>query len=236
MIRTEKRLAIDYDGNKLFNERITHRFDVVLDNTKHKKQLELYAAVTEYVRLGFNTAKKTKNTATGLIMILFQRLVSSSTSAILSAMQGRLERLQSGEDNGIEDYANEVDGSFEDMEDTIDFEGLYQSDHSGLTDEVSLLNELIKQAKDCINTETDAKADALLSKYKGLQQVKNNPELKMLIFTEFKATQKMLQKFFQNKGYRCRRGIIEYAGLPCCFELRPAMESNDYRATYWQGG
>jgi superfamily II DNA or RNA helicase len=203
VIRTEKRLAIDYDGNKLFNERITHRFDVVLDNTKHKKQLELYAAVTEYVRLGFNTAKKTKNTATGLIMILFQRLVSSSTSAILSAMQGRLERLQSGEDNGIEDYANEVDGSFEDMEDTIDFEGLYQSDHSGLTDEVSLLNELIKQAKDCINTETDAKADALLSKYKGLQQVKNNPELKMLIFTEFKATQKMLQKFFQNKGYRC---------------------------------
>lgn len=203
VIRTEKRLAIDYDGNKLFNERITHRFDVVLDNRKHKKQLELYAAVTEYVRLGFNTAKKTKNTATGLIMILFQRLVSSSAAAILSAMQGRLERLQSGEDNAIEDYANEVDGSFEDMEDTIDFEGLYQSDHSGLTDEVSLLNELIKQAKDCINTETDAKAEALLSKYKELQQVKNNPELKMLIFTEFKATQKMLQKFFQNKGYRC---------------------------------
>jgi superfamily II DNA or RNA helicase len=203
VIRTEKRLAIDYDGNKLFNERITHRFDVVLDNGKHKKQLELYAAVTEYVRLGFNTAKKTKNTATGLIMILFQRLVSSSTAAILSAMQGRLERLQSGEDNAIEDYANEVDGSFEDMEDTIDFEGLYQSDHTGLTDEVSLLNELIKQAKDCINTETDAKAEALLKKYSVLQQAKNNSELKMLIFTEFKSTQKMLQKLFQNNGYRC---------------------------------
>ena len=118
-------------------------------------------------------------------------------------MKGRLGRLQSGEDNAIENYANEIDGTFEDMEDTIDFDGLYQTDHSGLTDEVSLLNELINQAKDCINTETDAKAEALLRKYNELQQAKCNTELKILIFTEFKATQKMLQKFFQNKGYRC---------------------------------
>ena len=203
VIRTEKRLAIDYDGNKLFNERITHRFDVELDSTKHKKQIELYAAVTEYVRLGFNTARKTKNTATGLIMILFQRLVSSSTAAILSAMLGRLERLRSGEDNAIENYANDIDGTFDDIEDTIDFDGLYQNDNSGLTDEVGMLNELIKQAKDCTSTETDAKAEALLKKYMELQQTKNNAELKILIFTEFKSTQKMLHKFFQNYGYRC---------------------------------
>ncbi|MBK6380096.1 MAG: hypothetical protein IPF72_10390 [Chitinophagaceae bacterium] len=87
VIRTEKRFAVDYDGKKLFSERITNRFDVVLDINKHQKQMELYDDVTEYVIKGFNSAKRTKNTATGLIMILFQRLVSSSTAAILSAMQ-----------------------------------------------------------------------------------------------------------------------------------------------------
>ena len=69
---------------------------------KHQKQMELYGAVTDYVRKGFNTAKRSKNSATGLIMILFQRLVSSSTAAILSAMKGRLERLRYGEDNDVE--------------------------------------------------------------------------------------------------------------------------------------
>src|SRR5690606_34255964 len=69
VIRTEKRLAVDYEGNKLFNERITHRFDVDLDPVKHHKQIDLYESVTDYVRRSFNTAKQQKNTATGLIMV-----------------------------------------------------------------------------------------------------------------------------------------------------------------------
>lgn len=201
VIRTEKRFAVDYDGNKLFNERQTHRFGVVLDVSKHHKQLALYDAVTEYVRKGFNTAKRTKNNATGLIMILFQRLVSSSTAAILSAMQGRLERLRSGEDASIENYASEIDISIEDYEETIDFEGIYQRDTRGLVNEEQLLCDLIEQAKECMQTETDAKADALLHKYLELQQLKNNTSLKILIFTEFRTTQKMLREFFQKKGY-----------------------------------
>ena len=202
VIRTEKRLAVDYDGKKLFNERKTQRFDVLLDINKHQKQMELYDAVTEYVRKGFNTAKRTKNSATGLIMILFQRLVSSSTSAILSAMQGRLERLRTGEDTGVENYAMEIDSSQEDFEETIDFDGIFQSDSTGLIDEEKLLCDLIEQAKDCMRTETDAKAEALLNKYIELQQTENNSELKILIFTEFRTTQRMLHEFFKSKGYK----------------------------------
>ncbi|TXH59588.1 MAG: DEAD/DEAH box helicase [Bacteroidia bacterium] len=209
VIRTEKRFAIDYDGNKLFNERRTQRFDVFLDINTHQKQMELYAAVTEYVRKGFNTAKRSKNSATGLIMILFQRLVSSSTAAILSAMQGRLERLRTGEDTGIENYSNEIDYSPEDYEDIIDFEGVYQSDTTGLINEEQLLCDLIEQAKECIKTETDAKADALLKKYVELQQLQDNPELKILIFTEFRTTQRMLHEFFRKKGYK---GTIIHGG------------------------
>lgn len=202
VIRTEKRFAVDYEGNKLFTERRTQRFDVFLDINKHQKQMALYRDVTEYVRKGFNTAKRTKNNATGLIMILFQRLVSSSTAAILSAMQGRLERLRTGEDASIENYTNEFDQSVDEYGDNFDFEGLMQSDISGLIDEEDLLSNLIEQAKDCILTETDAKAEAMLKKIIELQQLENNKDLKILLFTEFRTTQRMLQEFFQKKGFK----------------------------------
>lgn len=201
VIRTEKRFAVDYEGKKLFNERRTNRFDVFLDINKHQKQMALYDAVTDYVRKGFNTAKRTSNPAKGLIMILFQRLVSSSTAAILSAMQGRLERLQLGEESSLDDFAHEVDHGFDENGEEIDFEGILQSNNAGLTNEEELLSQLIEHARECLATETDAKADALLKKIIELKQVQTNQDLKILVFTEFRTTQKMLVDYFKGKGY-----------------------------------
>lgn len=203
VIRTEKRLAVDYDGNKLFNERQTNRFDVVLDINKHQRQMQLYQSVTEYVRNGFNQAKRSNNSATGLIMILFQRLVSSSTAAILSAMQGRLERLRYGDDNDIEYYQDELDSGEYAYEDFVEFDSKKSSGSNGLMDEEEILAELIEEAKACLQHETDAKAEALLKQYKFLQQKGDNPELKILVFTEFRSTQKMLQGIFEKNGYTC---------------------------------
>lgn len=202
VIRTEKRFAVDYEGKKLFTERHTHRLDVFLDINKHQKQMALYDAVTDYVRKGFNTAKQTKNNATGLIMILFQRLVSSSTAAILSAMKGRLERLRLGEENHIEDYSNEIDNRVDDYGEQIDLEDLYQYDPRGFEDEEALLSSLIQQAENCIQTETDAKAEALHDKLIELQRELNDHNLKVLVFTEFRTTQKMLCDFLVKKGYK----------------------------------
>ena len=205
VIRTEKRLALNYDGEKLFNERETHRFDVFLDINKHKKQIELYKAVTDYVRKGFNSAKKTKNSATGLIMILFQRLASSSTAAILSAMSGRLERLRNGNDNDVHNYSEDVDQFNDEFYEEIDFEGIFQRIEESLVDEEILLFDLIQKAQDCFNTEVDAKAESLLEQYKKLKQAKNDDSLKILVFTEFRTTQKMLYDFFTQKGYNCAK-------------------------------
>ncbi|MDA3907014.1 MAG: helicase-related protein [Bacteroidales bacterium] len=203
VIRTEKRLAIDYEGKKLFNERETARFDVILDINKHQKQTELYTAVTDYVKKGFNSAKRSKNNATGLIMILFQKLVSSSTAAILSAMQGRFERLIEGSDDDIESYGEELDQSEDATQEEVDYSGVHANFDEGIENEEKILSDLIEQAKDCIRTEIDAKADALLKKYQELQQTYNDKDLKIIIFTEFRTTQKMLKDFFTNRGYRC---------------------------------
>ncbi len=203
VIRTEKRLALDYEGNKLFNERETARFDVILDYKKHALQRELYEAVTNYVRKGFNTARKTRNSAKGLIMILFQRLVSSSTAAILSAMEGRLLRLQSGEDDEVESYALDMDKILEEGETTFDLDSVYADLTVGfLQDEEAYLKDLIDKAKKCIQRERDAKAEAFLVKYRQLQQEYNDPDLKVLVFTEFRTTQMMLKKILELEGLR----------------------------------
>jgi len=66
IVRTEKRLAIDYNGKPLFNKRKTERFLVYYNEIKHKKQQELYEDVTNYVKAGFNRALTEKNTSYGL--------------------------------------------------------------------------------------------------------------------------------------------------------------------------
>ena len=207
VIRTEKRVAIDYKGNKLFNQRETIRFDVALDINKHQKQIYLYNSVTEYVKLGFNSAKRNRNSAKGLIMILFQRLVSSSTEAILSAMSRRLTRLRNGEMDEDIDYVLEEYKSLEEEMDYFDIENtdVRVSGH-GLVDEETMLSNLVAQAKECAESEVDAKAEALLAKYISLKQELSFPDLKILIFTEFRTTQNMLKKYLESKD--CTVAII----------------------------
>ncbi|MEK7325820.1 MAG: hypothetical protein AAB217_11255, partial [Chloroflexota bacterium] len=64
VIRTEKRRAIDADGNHLFKPRFTQLLPVSWD-AQYDEQRILYEAVTEYVRQGYNRALREKRTAIG---------------------------------------------------------------------------------------------------------------------------------------------------------------------------
>lgn len=218
VIRTEKRQAIDYNGKKLFNQRFTEKVEVKYHPERHRKQQALYNAVTEYVIHGFNLAQQTKNTSYGFVMLLFQRMMSSSTEAILNAMEKRAARLseEKGEVNK-ENILNNItelgfDGQFE-----IDFESrvlsLVEETRANYETELSTLKDLIRSAKDCMNSETDAKVDYLLGKLTELKRKEENPELKFLIFTEFTATQFMLKKILEERGgYTCEyiNGSMEF--------------------------
>jgi len=92
VIRTEKRRAIDADGKPLFKPRRTQLGPVSWEE-RHRNQQLLYEAVTEYVREGYNQAMREKRSYIGFLMILMQRLVVSSTSAIRTTLERRLEAL-----------------------------------------------------------------------------------------------------------------------------------------------
>ena len=61
---------------------------------RHRQQKLLYEEVTEYVREGYNKAKLEKRNYIGFLMILMQRLVVSSTRAIRTSLERRLEVLE----------------------------------------------------------------------------------------------------------------------------------------------
>jgi len=209
VVRTEKRQAIDYNGKALFNKRHTKKAEVIYDEVIHKKQKALYNAVTEYVVSGFNLAQQTKNTSYGFVMILFQRMMSSSTQAILDAMQKRAERL-SGERQDVNKehiISNMEEFGYEGQME-LDFEQkvftLVEEVQANYDTELSILQGLIRDAKDCLDTETDAKVEFLLDKLQELKRDEQNPDLKFLIFTEFTSTQYMLKKVLEEKGgYIC---------------------------------
>ncbi len=209
VVRTEKRQAIDYNGKPLFNKRHTRKIEVTYDDILHRKQKALYNAVTEYVVSGFNLAQQTKNTSYGFVMILFQRMISSSTKAILDAMQKRANKL-AGERQEIN--KENIINNFEDFgfegQMEIDFEqkifSLVEETQANYDTELSILQGLIRDAKDCLDTENDAKVEFLMNKLSDLKRVEQNPDAKFLIFTEFTSTQFMLKKVLEERGgYIC---------------------------------
>ncbi|MBP6412565.1 MAG: DEAD/DEAH box helicase family protein [Bacteroidia bacterium] len=209
VVRTEKRQAIDYNGKKLFNQRHTYKIEVPLDTFKHKKQKLLYEEVTKYVVKGFNLAQQTKNNSYGFVMILFQRMMSSSTQAILDAMQKRADRL-SGERQEVnkENIINNMEEFGFEGQMEMDFEqkvfSMVEETKANYDTELSILQGLIRNAKDCLDQETDAKVEYLLEKLAEVKKKENNPETKFLIFTEFTSTQFMLKKILEEKGgYIC---------------------------------
>lgn len=198
VMRSEKRYAVDYDGKKLFKQRRTIRLDVPLDDAIHRLQMDLYNEVTNYVRFCFSRAKRGNRNATGLVMVMMQKLASSSTAAILAAMETRLWRLQHDEtDDDIEDY---------DEEGVVDFDDLDTNEFSVAIEEFEFANEeialqnLIVKARTCLENEQDAKATALVKKIYELQDKLNDPRLKVLVFTEFRKTQDYLIKLIEDVG------------------------------------
>lgn len=195
VVRTEKRQALNHDGTPLFKPRLTKLVAVSWDG--HEAQRELYDAVTEYVRQGYNQAMREKKTHIGFLMVLMQRLVSSSTRAIAATLERRLAVLNepAGQMELFPDMEtwNEMDG--QEQLDTVLRQRIKALDNE--KDEVRLLLEAARRVD---AAGPDAKAAALLDWIYRMQAEEADPELKVLIFTEFVPTQAMLAEFLRDRG------------------------------------
>jgi len=199
VIRTEKRRAITAEGKPLFKPRRT-QLEAVEWQERHAGQRTLYEAVTNYVREGYNQAIREKKSYVGFLMILMQRLVTSSTRAIRTTLERRLEVLEAPEDQlplfpgvGEEDWAD-LDGQEQ-------IEMLLKTRLTALKNEKAEVKLLLEAARRIEASGPDAKAEALLDWVYKLQQEEGDSELKVLVFTEFVPTQEMLRGFLADRGF-----------------------------------
>lgn len=210
VVRTEKRIAIDGEGKPLFMPRQTELVPVAWQS-RHGKQQLLYEEVTEYIREGYNQAKAEKQNAIGFLMILMQRLVSSSSAAIATTLERRLIAL---ENTVIEEslpltFAD--DWAEQDSQEQLD--RLIRQTRTLLENEKADVVRLLTMAQQCMAAEQDAKAEALLERIYTLQKEERDPTLKVLVFTEFVPTQQMLARFLADRGISvvCLNGSMDLA-------------------------
>lgn len=200
VIRTEKRAAITSDGQPLFKPRFTQLVKVSWSE-KHSDQHALYDAVTEYVREGYNQALREKNTAIGFLMILMQRLITSSTRAIRTALERRLDVLAQPADQ-MQLFPEDIGDEWNALDGQEQMESLLKSRLKALQNERSEVELLLSAARRCEAKGPDVKAQALLDWIQRLAREESEPELKTLIFTEFIPTQEMLTDFLQQRGHK----------------------------------
>lgn len=209
VIRTEKRHAIDSEGKALFTPRRTELFPVSWSEN-HARQHALYEAVTEYVREGYNQAALQKRNYIGFLMILMQRLVASSTRAIHATLERRLEVLEAPEEQ-LMLFPIEDEEDWEDLDGQEQLDTILKTRLKALKNERAEVELLLEAAKRCEESGPDVKAEALLNWVYRLQQEENDPDLKVLIFTEFVSTQDMLKKFLEDRGFSvvCLNGSMD---------------------------
>lgn len=198
VIRTEKRRAINAQGEPLFKPRQTQLITVSW-SAKHRQHRQLYEAVTDYVREGYNQALKQKKSYVGFLMILMQRLVTSSPRAIRTTLERRLQVLREPNEQltlfpmfAAEEWV-ELDGQEQ-------VESILTTRLKAFKNETAEVELLLEAAKRTEETGADPKAEALLDWIYRLQQQESDPDIKVLIFTEFVPTQEMLREFLTQRG------------------------------------
>ncbi len=199
VVRTEKREAINANGKSLFQPRYTQLWTVDWDTTR-PAQRQLYEAVSDYVREGYNQAIREKKSYIGFLLLLMQRLVTSSTRAVRTTLERRLEVLRQPEEQpelltlfNLEAWA-ELDGETQ-AQMAVD------SPLRALANEQAEVEHLLALTAQAEAAGPDAKAQALLDWVYRLQRETGDPELKVLIFTEFVPTQEMLAEFLTARGF-----------------------------------
>lgn len=196
LIRTEKREAIDNQGNLLFKQRKTHLVELSWDE-RHSLQRELYEKVSAYVAKTYAKAlrNRKKNMCLIFLLIIMQRMVTSSTAAIQQSLSRRLEVLQNQETR----LTNLTESDLADLDIEDDVEDVLKAMSLDMKAELKELQQLLELAKQAEYQYADVKIDRLLELVDQLQC--GDPAQKIIIFTEFVATQAYLQAVLTKHGY-----------------------------------
>lgn len=182
VFRNQKAYVTDAEGNFIFKGKITKAIEIPQTLAEEKFD----RALRKYLREGY-AAGKTRGRAgiaIGFVMTVYRKLAASSVNAIHRALVRRLDRLQAEQKeseaslDGYDDADERYLGEWE--------EGFAPSDEEFFAGEMDLLRGLVSQAAALLES------DSKITHFED-HLVKNilapNPNERILIFTEYRATQ-----------------------------------------------
>ncbi|MBM4044869.1 MAG: hypothetical protein FJ279_07135 [Planctomycetes bacterium] len=219
VIRTPKKDVTDAQGRKVFKGRQTHR----LPFRMYPDEERFYKAVSDYIRNGYQTLERLtdplRRRAAGFLLTTFQKLNASSAAAIKAALAKRSARLQG--------QLAEMPRSEDDGDALLDerYEGENEEKFALGDDKEILKGEIgtIEGLK-AMKVKRDRKLDELLRLIDHIQ--KESPrggEEKVLIFTEYRETQRYIVAELEHKyGKGC--AVVIHGDMK--LERREEMEQD----------
>lgn len=191
-----RRRKIDVGG---FTKRIAKTIKFELS----PEEKVFYEETTQYVKKEYNLSKQMQNRAIGFIMIVFQKLLDSSTRALVKALEKRKSIL---ENKLYRLVPKEIDLEY-DFDEYIEYseseeELLEQFSCFELNQQISEIRKEILSLSKLISLGKKIKKDTKLLKLKEtINFLQQNGHNKIIIFTQFRTTQEYLLENLNE--YRC---------------------------------
>ena len=188
ILRNRKSRVTDAQGNPIFRGMDVHPVRVALLGNGEE---EFHAELEVYLREGYGFADQdpgdTKRKAIGFVMTTFQKLAASSTRAIKDALKKRVANLEASAkevQNGEEpEYDARHEGEFEARK-------ADQARQMFTEMEVKMLQKLL-----AMDVSSDAKQAELCKVIESVSE--DSPAQRILIFTEYLATQDFLVELLE---------------------------------------
>ncbi|MHA1728889.1 MAG: DEAD/DEAH box helicase [Promethearchaeota archaeon] len=214
MYRNRKRVVFP----KNFVKRIVKNIKVV----QTEEEENLYNEIRLYLAKTYNQAldPEHKNVALGFVLVILQKLLTSSPPALIYSIEKRIEKIKIAEINAkkrksgikgtlVRDFETDSFEDFGDFENN-DFENngkIFKDSSAEIKEEefsnrhMNILEEFLNRLK---KLETDSKMDSLIRVISEIFNPKNSELInnKVIIFTQFKKTLFYIKNKLSKKGYK----------------------------------
>ena len=197
VIRNNKADVTDADGNFIFKGKTTKTLSVTVSEASK----EFDKALQHYVKKGYQAAQRLgrQGIPIGFVMTVYRKLASSSIAAIHQALRRRRDRLQQESirqnvsSNAAEIANKDEELQLEDERYVGEYEELVatQNAEQFFEGELAKLDELINQAESLLRD--DHKLQSFMERLLEIVDSHREGE-RILIFTEYRATQSYLEK------------------------------------------
>ncbi|MFX0154985.1 MAG: SNF2-related protein [Candidatus Hodarchaeota archaeon] len=211
LIRNRKKNVFAED---VLNKRIVNT--IMVNPTR--EELEVYNEIRLYLAKIYNSSISKENVGIGFVITTLQKLLTSSKYAFLKSLERRLDQIDSYKnillDTDIikkgnpEYYESELEDQYLDIDETFN-----KTEKEKKDEEIDLLNQekILKEFYNKLKAlPYDSKSDKLLELLEKIYT--QNPNEKIIIFTQFVDTLNHLKNLIENLNHQFRVELF-YGGL-----------------------